>query len=59
MWINIVNHVAPFLYKYDQPYGSAAVYKMRNHPLLAKTEVNEKVELHFVWLARLRLQQFL
>jgi hypothetical protein len=39
--------VAPFLYRYDKPYGSTAVYKMRNHPLPAKTEFNEKVELHF------------
>jgi len=47
MWIKVVHHVAPFLCKYDKPYGFAAVYKMRNHPLPAKTEVNEKVELHY------------
>jgi len=41
-----VNHVVSFLYKYYEPYGYAD-YKMRNHPLPAKTEVNEKVELHF------------
>ena len=24
MWIKLVNHVAPLLYKYDKPYGFAA-----------------------------------
>jgi len=39
-----VNHVASFLYKYNEPYGSAD-YKMSNHLLPAKTKVKEKVEL--------------
>jgi len=39
--------VVSLLYKYDKPHGFAAVYKKSNHPLTAKTEVNEKVELHF------------